>query len=63
VSVLLGALFLGEALNLRVVLGMVVVLVGVALTRRQPATASPTAPAPAAGEAGELVGTKVATLK
>ncbi|WP_447004441.1 DMT family transporter [Saccharothrix isguenensis] len=39
VSVLLGALFLGEALNARVVIGMVVVLVGVALTRRQPATA------------------------
>ncbi|WP_158845349.1 DMT family transporter [Saccharothrix deserti] len=39
VSVLLGALFLGEALNLRVVIGMVVVLVGVALTRRQPAAA------------------------
>ncbi|WP_439422987.1 DMT family transporter [Saccharothrix sp. HUAS TT10] len=39
VSVLLGALFLGEALNLRVVLGMAVVLVGVALTRKQPATA------------------------
>lgn len=39
VSVLLGAGFLGEALNLRVVLGMVVVLGGVALSRRQPATA------------------------
>ncbi|WP_433274914.1 DMT family transporter [Actinosynnema sp. CS-041913] len=39
VSVLLGAAFLGEDLNLRVVAGMVVVLVGVALTRRQPATA------------------------
>lgn len=34
VSVLLGALFLGEDLNLRVVAGMVVVLVGVALSRR-----------------------------
>jgi drug/metabolite transporter (DMT)-like permease len=39
VSVLLGAAFLGEGLNLRVVVGMAVVLVGVALTRRQPATA------------------------
>ncbi|WP_309115176.1 DMT family transporter [Saccharothrix sp.] len=39
VSVLLGAAFLGEDLNLRVVLGMVVVLVGVGLTRKQPATA------------------------
>ncbi|MEJ2854617.1 MULTISPECIES: DMT family transporter [unclassified Saccharothrix] len=39
VSVLLGAAFLGEGLNLRVVLGMVVVLVGVGLTRKQPATA------------------------
>lgn len=39
VSVLLGAAFLGEDLNLRVVLGMVVVLVGVGLSRKQPATA------------------------
>ncbi|RKT57668.1 DMT family transporter [Saccharothrix australiensis] len=39
VSVLLGAAFLGEDLNARVVAGMVVVLVGVALTRKQPATA------------------------
>ncbi|MEU5691247.1 EamA family transporter [Actinosynnema sp. NPDC020468] len=39
VSVLLGAVFLGEGLNLRVVAGMVVVLVGVALSRKQPATA------------------------
>ncbi len=37
VSVLLGAAFLGEELNVRVVAGMLVVLVGVALTRRQPA--------------------------
>lgn len=36
VSVLLGAAFLGEALNPRVVLGMVVVLVGVAMTRVGP---------------------------
>jgi drug/metabolite transporter (DMT)-like permease len=35
VSVLLGAIFLGEQLNVRIVLGMVVVLVGVALSRRQ----------------------------
>lgn len=35
VSVLLGAIFLGEQLNVRVVAGMVVVLAGVALSRRQ----------------------------
>ena len=35
VSVLLGAIFLGEQLNARVVIGMLVVLVGVALTRRK----------------------------
>lgn len=34
VSVLLGAGFLGEQLNLRIIAGMVVVLVGVALSRR-----------------------------
>ncbi|WP_211268999.1 DMT family transporter [Saccharothrix syringae] len=45
VSVLLGALFLGEELGVRVVIGMVVVLVGVALTRRQPAAV--VAPVPA----------------
>ena len=39
VSVLLGAAFLGEALNVRVVAGMVVVLFGIALTRRRPVTA------------------------
>lgn len=39
VSVLLGAVFLGEGLTPRVVVGMLVVLVGVALTRRAPATA------------------------
>ncbi|PSL54696.1 drug/metabolite transporter (DMT)-like permease [Saccharothrix carnea] len=70
VSVLLGALFLGEALNLRVVLGMVVVLAGVALTRKQPATAI--VPVPEADEpvgetgaesVGEPVGGKVTTLK
>ncbi len=37
VSVLLGAVFLGEALNLRVIAGMLVVLGGVALTRLQKA--------------------------
>lgn len=45
VSVLMGTLFLSEALNLRVVAGMVVVLAGVALTRVRkraaPATAIP----------------------
>ncbi len=39
VSVLLGAIFLGEQLNARVVAGMLVVLLGVALTRRQPVAA------------------------
>jgi drug/metabolite transporter (DMT)-like permease len=36
VSVLLGALFLHEGLTVRVIVGMVVVLVGVGLTRRRP---------------------------
>lgn len=36
VSVLLGVLFLHESLNVRIVAGMVVVLVGVALSRRRP---------------------------
>ncbi|MFT7836499.1 DMT family transporter [Saccharothrix sp. BKS2] len=44
VSVLLGAVFLDEAIGVRVVIGMAVVLVGVALTRRRPAPA----PAPVA---------------
>ncbi|HEX5405515.1 MAG TPA: EamA family transporter [Pseudonocardiaceae bacterium] len=35
VSVLLGALFLDEQLNVRILIGMVVVLVGVALSRRR----------------------------
>ena len=39
VSVLLGAIFLGEQLNARVVAGMLVVLLGVALTRKQPVAA------------------------
>jgi drug/metabolite transporter (DMT)-like permease len=39
VAVLLGAIFLGEGLNLRVVAGMVVVLIGVAMTKWQPAAA------------------------
>lgn len=39
VSVLLGAIFLGEQLNARVVAGMLVVLLGVALTRRRPVPA------------------------
>jgi drug/metabolite transporter (DMT)-like permease len=41
VSVLLGAVFLGEQLNLRVIAGMVVVLGGVALTRIQKPVAAP----------------------
>lgn len=47
VSVLLGAVVLGEALSVRVVLGMVVVLVGVGLTRRKDAVAT------AAAQSGE----------
>ncbi|WNV90806.1 EamA family transporter [Umezawaea sp. Da 62-37] len=39
VSVLLGAAFLHEELTIRVVAGMVVVLFGIALTRRRPVTA------------------------
>jgi drug/metabolite transporter (DMT)-like permease len=40
VSVLLGAVVLGENLSARVVLGMAVVLVGVGLTRRNGAVAA-----------------------
>jgi drug/metabolite transporter (DMT)-like permease len=39
VSVLLGALFLDEQLNARILIGMVVVLAGVALSRKRAATA------------------------
>lgn len=57
VSVLLGALVLGEEIGLRVVLGMLVVLAGVTLTRRQPKVAAAPAPEPlparAAATAGE----------
>ncbi len=49
VSVLLGALFLDEALTPHVIAGMVVVLGGVALTRvRRRAVVAPAAPAPVA---------------
>ncbi|MFJ3640833.1 DMT family transporter [Streptomyces sp. NPDC090108] len=41
VSVLLGALVLGERLSIRVVLGMAVVLIGVGLTRRTGTTTTP----------------------
>jgi drug/metabolite transporter (DMT)-like permease len=41
VSVLLGAIVLGEQLNPRVVAGMAVVLVGVGMTRRRRPTPSP----------------------
>jgi drug/metabolite transporter (DMT)-like permease len=40
-SVLLGAVFLGEDLTLRVIAGMVVVLMGVGMTRWQPQVATP----------------------
>jgi drug/metabolite transporter (DMT)-like permease len=46
VSVLLGALFLGEKLTLHVVAGMVVVLGGVALTRVRRRHVEPPAPVP-----------------
>ncbi|MEU4496408.1 DMT family transporter [Streptomyces sp. NPDC023998] len=45
VSVLLGAVVLGEDLSVRVVLGMAVVLVGVGITRRQGAAAEAVAAA------------------
>ncbi|WP_435282278.1 DMT family transporter [Streptomyces koelreuteriae] len=51
VSVLLGAVVLGESLSVRVVLGMVVVLVGVGLTRRKAAAGSVSASGD--GERGE----------
>ncbi|SHN29906.1 DMT family transporter [Actinacidiphila paucisporea] len=44
VSVVLGAIVLGEALNPRIVTGMVVVLVGVGMTRRHKRVPSPAAP-------------------
>ncbi|MFF4034474.1 DMT family transporter [Streptomyces sviceus] len=47
VSVLLGAVVLGEGLSARVVLGMAVVLVGVGMTRRKDPTNTATATAPA----------------
>ncbi|MQA12440.1 MAG: EamA family transporter [Pseudonocardiaceae bacterium] len=43
VSVLLGTVFLGESLNPRVIAGMIVVLAGVALTRRPDRPATTTA--------------------
>jgi drug/metabolite transporter (DMT)-like permease len=51
VSVVLGALFLSEALTVRVVAGMVVVLIGVAMTRWRPRLDEPAV----GGPAGELV--------
>ncbi|MEU0114759.1 DMT family transporter [Streptomyces bobili] len=56
VSVLLGAVVLGEDLTVRVVLGMAVVLAGVGMTRRQGAAATvkeATAPEPAPEPAPE----------
>ncbi|MCF6524798.1 DMT family transporter [Streptomyces sp. JJ36] len=44
-SVLLGTVLLGESLNVRVVLGMAVILTAVAMTRRHPAPATTTTPA------------------
>ncbi|MEU6546668.1 DMT family transporter [Streptomyces sp. NPDC046859] len=51
VSVLLGAVVLGEELSIRVVLGMAVVLAGVGMARATRGKAA--APAPAGGKAGE----------
>lgn len=44
VSIGLGVIVLGENLNLRIAAGMVVVLLGVGMTRRQSRTATPPAP-------------------
>ncbi|RZS38813.1 threonine/homoserine efflux transporter RhtA [Herbihabitans rhizosphaerae] len=44
VSVLLGTVFLNEALNVRVIIGMAIVLAGVALTRVTPPRQTPTSP-------------------
>ncbi|MFE5190899.1 DMT family transporter [Streptomyces sp. NPDC056628] len=51
VSVLLGAIVLGEDLSVRVVLGMAVVLAGVGMTRATQGKAA--APAPASGKEGK----------
>ncbi|GAA2285082.1 hypothetical protein GCM10010145_55680 [Streptomyces ruber] len=53
VSVLLGAVVLGEELSVRVVLGMAVVVAGVGMTRRAGTKASP-APADAADGAADV---------
>jgi hypothetical protein len=50
VSVLLGAVVLGEDLSVRVVLGMAVVLVGVGMTRRQGAAVAAERAVPATEE-------------
>ncbi|WP_026422460.1 DMT family transporter [Actinokineospora inagensis] len=55
VSVLLGAAFLGEGLNLRVIAGMVVVLVGVGMTRWRKKAPSPVL---AEDTTGALAGTR-----
>ncbi|MEU1099649.1 DMT family transporter [Streptomyces tibetensis] len=52
VSVLLGAVVLGENLSVRVVLGMAVVLAGVGMTRRTGATAGAAVAVDEAAEAG-----------
>lgn len=51
VSLALGALVLGEDVGPRAAAGMVVVLVGVGMTRRRPARPTPQPPAAAAGPA------------
>jgi drug/metabolite transporter (DMT)-like permease len=59
VSVALGAVVLDEALSLRIVAGMLVVLVGVGLTRRHkrppPATTRTRTAAPPSGRTGDVV--------
>nr|WP_258382614.1 DMT family transporter [Streptomyces sp. NTH33] len=60
VSVLLGAVVLGENLSARVVLGMAVVLMGVGMTRRSGATAAAAAAAAAPAGEGAVEGTSAA---
>lgn len=53
VSVVLGALVPGENVGLRVIAGMIVVLVGVGMTRRQPSVPAIGPAAPVTPPAGE----------
>ncbi|MFD3782152.1 EamA family transporter, partial [Streptomyces sp. NPDC058612] len=64
VSVALGAVVLGEALGPRVLAGMAVVLVGVAMSRHEPAgpPRGPAAP-PARAAAEDVTGARVRTSR